>query len=691
MPGLPAAQERRARDVRTADGGTDGLGEASKLKRRRASYQQGADSSYSPLDLKGNGTVSSHFFIEFLHKSGLDIHDDPRLAQVRAALQALGAIEEDLAITFEELEECTCSCRNIIRKCMAGLLRVPDFEGFAQIFQQVYHEVLPERGGANAAYIPELANVDPEQFAIAVCTIDGQRFAIGDSKKQFCIQSCSKPVTYLMAERRFGHEYVHDHVGHEPSGQRFNQMVLKDAPKPEMKQRQVPHNPLINAGAIMCTSMVDPDTADEEERLESLLGVWRELSGYPAEGCAGCPLGFDQAVYQSESATADRNWCLGYMMKEKGSFPPCFTSLKATLELYFKTCAILSTTEAMANAAATLANGGLCPLSGRRVFNADAVRRVLPIMLTCGMYDYSGEWAYQIGVPSKSGVGGCIFLVVPNVCGIAVWSPRLDEIGNSVRGVAAAKRLASCIRMHTFELFASPSSSKLNPVEPRYAERQRTLGEIIFAATVGDVHALEYWHNAGADIYQGDYDQRTALHLAAAEGHENVVRFLLDHALADQRGQLVRSQDRWGGTPLDDATRGGHVACAVVLELAGGSRGSIAHMQVGATFEQLAPEEKDVVPTIFAAARGDLMELIRINASGRCQDLFAGDYDRRTALHLAAAEGHLDVLRYLLRQAPPERRAQVLDYRGRFGNTPLLDAERSGHAACAEALRLAAK
>merc|ERR1719356_2226731 len=159
-------------------------------------------------------------------------------------------------------------------------------------------------------------------------------------------------------------------------------------------------------------------------------------------------------------------------MKEKKSFPSCFSDLGATLELYFKTCAILSNCEAMANMAATLANGGLCPWTSQRIFEPESVRRVLPIMLTCGMYDYSGEWAYQIGVPSKSGVGGCVFMVVPNLCGIAIWSPRLDEIGNSVRGVLAARKLGDLITFHNFEIFTNMATSKIIPVEPKDAERQ---------------------------------------------------------------------------------------------------------------------------------------------------------------------------------------------------------------------------
>ena len=210
---------------------------------------------------------------------------------------------------------------------------------------------------------------------------------------------------------------MHQSVGTEPSGRKFNEMALKPAPTKAHPNRAIPHNPMINAGAIMAVSMVYPKLKTREERLEKVLEVWKSLCG----NSKGAEVGYDDATYKSESATADRNWCLGYMMKERKSFPDCFTSLKEVLELYFQICSITATSKGMSVMAATLANGGLNPLTGERVFSAEHVRNTLPLMLTCGMYDYSGQWAFDVGVPAKSGVGGCVFSVIPNVCGIAVW------------------------------------------------------------------------------------------------------------------------------------------------------------------------------------------------------------------------------------------------------------------------------
>ena len=191
------------------------------------------------------------------------------------------------------------SCATLVEDAVKGNLKVPDFETLCQIISKVYEEVLPNKGGNNADYIPTLARVDPEQFAISFCSIDGQRFNIGDSDKQFCIQSCCKPINYLIGLNAYGPDYVHDAVGKEPSGVKFNQMVLKDRPG----TTAIPHNPMINAGAIMSVSMVYPELKSREKRLKAVMDIWKRLSGGE-----NAPIGYEEETYVSESGTADRNW-----------------------------------------------------------------------------------------------------------------------------------------------------------------------------------------------------------------------------------------------------------------------------------------------------------------------------------------------------------------------------------------------
>jgi glutaminase len=633
---------------------------------------------FAALDVDGSGTVSSSFFVNFLARNGL-IRTDKRLEAFFGYLESLGAVAEDKALTLEQFNEATATCRTLIDKCITGKLRIPDFESFVEVIKHVYATVEPNKSGANASYIPQLAEVDPEQFGISVTTVDGQQFSIGDTEKQFCIQSCSKPLSYLIAQKQFGPEYVHNHVGCEPSGRAFNEMCLKPSPTPENKGRQIPHNPCINAGAIMTVSMVQPDAGDRAARLAKVLEVWRRLSADTTG-----TVGYDDETYKSESGSADRNWCLGYMMKESGAFPPCFSDLGDTLELYFQICSILNTNSAMSIMASTLANGGLNPISGDRVFAADHVRNVLPVMLSAGMYDYSGQWAYDIGVPAKSGVGGCVFVVVPNVCGISFWSPRLDSVGNSARGVHGATELVKLFQFHNFEVFSGLSRTKIDPTMRKNAGKQAALGELLFAASQGDVAALSSQAASGIDLYEADYDSRTALHLASSEGHADAVAFLIEHAPADTKIAVLSAKDRWGGTPLADAVQNGNEACIKLLRDAGATgEDGASHGGASGDADSEINVSDDAPVLLSAAADGDVDELIKLKAGGH--DLTIGDYDCRTALHLAASNGHTKAVTYLLAQAG-DARAKIIAAKDRFGGTPHDDAVREGHTEVAQIL-----
>lgn len=225
------------------------------------------------------------------------------------------------------------------------------------------------------------------------------------------MQSCSKPITYCLALEEQGEEKLHKYVGTEPSGKTFNELTLNS--------HGLPHNPMINAGAIMCGALIRPGAAPSD-RFDYVMSKWRDCAG-------NSKIGFDNAVYLSERQTADRNFALAYFMREKKSYPPD-TNLLDILEFYFQCCSIETTTKAMSIIAATLANGGQCPLTGVQVFRPDHVKNCLSLMSSCGMYDFSGEFAFRIGIPAKSGVSGAIMLVIPNLMGMAVWSPRLENL-----------------------------------------------------------------------------------------------------------------------------------------------------------------------------------------------------------------------------------------------------------------------
>ena len=286
------------------------------------------------------------------------------------------------------------------------------------------------RDGAVATYIPELAKAPPDGFAISVATIDGEVYSVGDAAAEFSIQSVSKPFAYAGALARLGQAEVLRRVGVEPTGEAFNSIVLD-------QKNNRPFNPMVNAGAIAVAALAEGATASA--RVE---GMRRWFSDF-----AGRDLRVDEAVYRSEAETGHRNRAIAYLMLNTGMID---RDPEEVLDLYFRQCALNVTTEDLALMGATLANNGVNPRSGQRLVGPAEVRDVLTVMMSCGMYDYAGEWSFDVGLPAKSGVSGGIVAVLPGQLSVAIWSPPLDEIGNSVRGVAACSQISRDFGLHLF-------------------------------------------------------------------------------------------------------------------------------------------------------------------------------------------------------------------------------------------------
>lgn len=304
---------------------------------------------------------------------------------------------------------------------------------------------LPLDQGALADYIPELASVDPDRFAVSLVVHDGHIYSVGDSTTEFTIQSISKALTYALALLECGVELVDANIGVEPSGEAFNEISVDHATRR-------PRNPMINAGALTAAALlirpetmpVHPTSRDEwAPHLDSAFA--RILDFY--SGCAGRQLSIDEAVYRSEMATGSRNRAIAYMLQSFGVFP---SHPQATVDLYVRQCSVRVTSDDLAVIGSTFANGGVNPRTGRRMVDGQIARRVLSVMTTCGMYDGAGDWVTSVGLPAKSGVGGGILAVLPGQLGIGVFSPRLDEHGNSVRGVRACRLLSEDLGLHMF-------------------------------------------------------------------------------------------------------------------------------------------------------------------------------------------------------------------------------------------------
>ncbi|MBU3694917.1 MAG: glutaminase A [Rhodocyclaceae bacterium] len=304
-------------------------------------------------------------------------------------------------------------------------------EGFSRAMGAVYEQCLPLRDGTVADYIPELDTVDPESFGIALATTSGQLLSCGDAEHEFTIQSISKAFNFCIALELLGRDEVLKHVGVEPSGDAFNAIIFDP-------QTSLPFNPMVNAGAI------------------TVCGLLRRALGHNAvehvlerfSRAAARPLAISDAVYRSESLTGHRNRALGHMLVSVGVADQ---PIEPTLELYFQLCSVLVNANDLARMGATLANIGENPFTGESVFDLTAVRDTLSVMFTCGMYDYSGNWALDVGVPAKSGVGGGVVGIVNRQLGIGTFSPRLDAKGNSVRGVRAFECLSGEFGLHAFE------------------------------------------------------------------------------------------------------------------------------------------------------------------------------------------------------------------------------------------------
>ena len=308
---------------------------------------------------------------------------------------------------------------------------MPDAITIKDIVDLTYEKFGNVNEGEVATYIPELGKVDPAGFAICIATVDGQVFSAGDWSQEFTIQSVSKPFAYQIALEELGRERILDLVGVEPSGDAFNSIELH--PK-----TMRPYNPMVNAGAIAVASLIKRDSASS--------GVRHFVERMQL--AAGRKLTIDRAVYASESASGHRNRAIAYLMLNFGVIDE---DVNHTLHQYFSQCSLRVNCRDLAIMAATLANMGTNPVTRQTVFDFQYIKDVLSVMFTCGLYDHAGEWAYHVGLPAKSGVGGGMLAVVNRQLGIGVYSPRLDAKGNSVRGILACRELADRLGLHAFE------------------------------------------------------------------------------------------------------------------------------------------------------------------------------------------------------------------------------------------------
>jgi glutaminase len=409
-----------------------------------------------------------------------------------------------------------------------------------QYLDNLYHELLSLSEGEVASYIPELSHADPGWFGLALVTVDGHVYQAGDSRQPFTVQSISKALVYGLALEDRGVEPVLQKVWIEPSGEAFNSISLEAG-------TGRPRNPMINAGAIATAGLVKREgTADPMRRV---LDAFARYTGHP--------MTVDEKVYLSEKSTGHRNRAIAHLLLGYGIVD---RDPEEVLDIYFQQCSILVTARDLALMGACLANTGVNPITGVQALRADLVEKVLSVMSSCGMYDYSGAWIYDVGMPAKSGVGGGILAVLPGQFGLGVFSAPLDAKGNSVRGIEACKRLSRDFRLHVFNGAHSTSNTA---IRVRYdaaavrSRRQRPAEEVeVLKAAGARIQVFELQ----GDLSFGAAESIVQNILDDAEAFGSVVVDLkrvveLDHATREIFGRLAQAMAGLGKPLLFVQTR----------------------------------------------------------------------------------------------------------------------------------------
>jgi len=297
----------------------------------------------------------------------------------------------------------------------------PDYEA---ILQTIYEEVQPLLSqGRVASYIPQLSTIEQQQFGMAIYCLDGSTFAIGDAEKKFSLQSITKLFALALAFSREG-DSIWSRVGREPSGNPFNSLVQIEYEKGK------PRNPFINAGALVISDILSSRFVQSDI---AVLQFARTISGQ-------ANIDFDPAVAESERATAHRNYAIAHLMKDFGNL---HNPVDLVINSYCRQCSITMTCAELAKAGSFLAQHGTIPWNNTAILDPSSAKRLNALMLTCGTYDAAGDFAYRVGLPAKSGVGGGILALVPGELAVAVWSPGLDATGNSLAGTYALERFTT--------------------------------------------------------------------------------------------------------------------------------------------------------------------------------------------------------------------------------------------------------
>ncbi|XP_039628727.1 glutaminase liver isoform, mitochondrial [Polypterus senegalus] len=476
------------------------------------------------------GRVGTSQFFEAIWSSGIR-KTDPRIKDCYSLMRKLQ--QPDVSVDRNTFHRCVTGFVSFILKALQGRFVIPDFPTFAEETQRIFMKCKQL-----TSFKPELncQEENSQKWGVSICTVDGQRLSLGDSADPCLLGECSWPLMYGIAVDQFSVDHIHRYVGMEEYSKYDSSFVLT--------KNETPHTPLIETGAIIIASLLQLATGlggEDEEKYETVLNLFRRL-------CNKEHANLNCSRYQYLQKENIRLHALSYFLQEKKCFPD-MADIGATLDLLLQCLSTEMTCDSGAVLAASLANGGLCPLSGDQVLSSDCVRNTLSVMQVAGMNDYSRTFHFKTSLPAMSSKNGTMQIVVPGVMGIMCWSTQLDTFGNSLMGVHFCQELVTTFQLHSFDI-RTPFRQVVTYRQWKAESEGYQIMNILLAAYRGDVLSLRRYLLSGADVNCVDYDGRSALHVAASEGHVEVIKFLVENAGAD-----YMAQDRWGNTPLQEATK----------------------------------------------------------------------------------------------------------------------------------------
>lgn len=500
------------------------------------SYNEFEDELFKTLSEGGN-TFPLSRFLHGIKNVGVSIND-PRLSKLINKINKLkkDSKRDDVDIDLNQMKELINENRVLTRQLFINNLIIPNFSEFCTKLDDMYWECRKNFSGTVSSNSKVLSGKGAEKWGVSLCTIDGQRHNVGDTEDPVIIDSCCRPINYALAVNHIGEEIVSQYISNGAIVQNDDIDKILSLSKMSLDQ-----NPVDNSGSLLITSLLKLGLNITDQGLHSVFKEYELLSGGLDE------IDWNKMFHRHVMGANIEVHAQAHHLRKHLCFPNG-TDIQETIDFFLRLHSIQLSPRSMAVIAGTLANDGVCPITGKRVLSSSSVQSTISIMLSCGM---SKDFSFKIGIPASSGVSGGVLLVVPSLFGAFLWSPLLNDEDVSIRALQFSQMMSDMFDLH---YFSSKQRNHINPGYPGKTKNQdkesRTV-QAIYSASVGDLAALRALKIRGHNMNGMDYDGRAPLHLAASQGELEVVKFLITKCKVQ-----IDVKDRWGVTPLDNAIEG---------------------------------------------------------------------------------------------------------------------------------------